>query len=131
MNENELNNDLEILDRFDHPKLSDELTNRIVGSMSAAQATQKSHRHWFFTIGMPLAAAAVLVMAFSLFFPAATSKTVGTEIITVWSDVQETEAETLFADLDFSTIATSQPAASQKDAPTELDTFLIEVMTSS
>lgn len=133
--EREIEARLNLLDQFRHPAVTEDLAGRIVKSM--AQAHRRG-RVWgrIVRIGFPIAAAAGIILAVSLFTsgtgntgdPSATG-----EIVSIWALADGSEmVEQVFAELNFED-TTTQPTA-KSDAlrlEDDLDQALIEAVCSS
>jgi hypothetical protein len=135
--ENQINEQIKILDGFEHPGISEELAGTIARSM-AREYRRNTIFRYLFRVGVPMAVAAGLVLTAWISLSSRSlciSKPNGTETASVWSifsGSQETEMDRLFADLDFSTAAT-QPAATQATDETteEMDQYLMDIVNKS
>jgi hypothetical protein len=143
MNDNErikqeIDETIGLLDRFDHPAVSDDLARRISRKMSQEYGRHRTRR-LFLRIGSPLAAAAAIAIVglamFSGLFHSTPEPAPVTSVVQNNSETdtllaewvqQEQNAYGLFADLDFQTtrITTSQSAANNIDE--EWNVMLLE-----
>jgi len=131
--DNEIRDGIRVFDRFDHPGVSDEFAKELARSMARAHRRGRTVG-LFFRIGVPLAAAALLVLTFTLFFgqneQKTVSPTVNRGVVSIWSLADQEASEMVFADLDFSTPA-SQPASEDSvsdETIEEMNKTLLEVM---
>jgi len=131
--ENEIRDGIRVFDRFEHPAVSEEFAKELARSMARTYRRGRTVG-LIFRIGAPLAAAALLVLTFTLFFQkdeqTTVSPTVNREIASIWSLTEQEEREMVFADLDFST-ATSQPTSKSSTSDETIDEMnktLLEVM---
>ncbi len=134
--EDEINDQIGMLEQFNHPVVSDDLMKNISRSMSATYRKGRARRI-LFRIAAPLAAAAVLVLSASIFLTQAKKtspvRTGTSEIVSIWSLGGEETANVIFADLDFAA-TTSQPTvktAASDDTVDQLNQALLEVMNMS
>lgn len=150
MNENEkmeqlINDQIKLIGRYRQPSVDSALSGRIVASMVCERDRVRMGR-WIIRLALPLAAAACLALAVWVFTsadkkitsagslarsPSGTPAPQQTEIVAIWSQGLEVGAKAVFADLDFETNATTQPAylMFEETPADEMDKYVIEELT--